>query len=493
VTSVPGVDAAHELAAPRAVVLDDPPASTPPWRHGTRRLPATTLALVACVVAGAALRVWHLGARRLDFDEAFTAMAGRRSLSSLFHYLRVGDSHPPLDYLLHAPLARAGVDAALFRTPSVVCSIAALALFAWWMRRYGFAGVVATALLAVSAFQLANGRTARMYAELELIGVAAALLADAWLRRPRRWHAVALGALVLTALLTHVSGFLLAGGLLALAGTRRDREAWRWRIAICAGGLGWALLWGPSFLVQARGGHSDWIPRTTPGRVIDTFGSLLTSDPRLQLVALAAVAVGGYAVWQRDRVLARVVVCCSLTPAVLAALAGLSAPVLLDRTLTVAAWGAPLAIGFFVALVARHGRVLAAIALVAITVVAVPEGLAALDHRGPDHQLRHLEHVVRPGDIVASRPAHRLPELAWTIGVRARTPYHLVGFRGHPDVRGFIVGSGPPSGRAWVLDWSSAPLAPSSSRCAPDWRSGTSRVVCLSTVSVTGSRVVLQP
>src|SRR6476659_7063023 len=153
------------------------------------------------VLVGATLRLWGLGANRLGFDEAFTAMAGRLPVGDLFSYLGVRDSHPPLDYLLRAPLARAGVDELLFRLPSAICSIGAVVLFAWWMRRRGLAGMVAIGLLAVSAFQLVHGREARMYAELELIGVAVAVLDDTWLRRPRAWHACVVGLIALSALL----------------------------------------------------------------------------------------------------------------------------------------------------------------------------------------------------------------------------------------------------------------------------------------------------
>ena len=51
---------------------------------------------------------------------------------------------------------------------------------------------------------------------------------------------------------------------------------------------------------------------------------------------------------RRDRTLATVLVCCFAIPAVLAGLLGLRAPVLLDRTLTVAAWGPLLALGYLV-------------------------------------------------------------------------------------------------------------------------------------------------
>src|SRR5262249_34274333 len=152
-------------------------------RVGTSRLSIGLLG--ALVGVGVVLRVWGLGAHRLGFDEAFTAMAGRKSVTDLLAYLRVRDSHPPLDYLIHVPLARAGVRELVFRAPSVVCSIGALVLFAWWMRSRGLAGIVATGLLAFSTFQLVHGREARMYADLELLGVAAAVVADSWLRRPR--------------------------------------------------------------------------------------------------------------------------------------------------------------------------------------------------------------------------------------------------------------------------------------------------------------------
>jgi len=79
----------------------------------TRRQAVTTarytkIALIALVAIGALLRFRGLGRYPLDFDESFTAMAGRRSVGNLLDFLRTSDSHPPLDYLLRLPLARAG-------------------------------------------------------------------------------------------------------------------------------------------------------------------------------------------------------------------------------------------------------------------------------------------------------------------------------------------------------------------------------------------------
>jgi hypothetical protein len=395
--------------------------------------------------------------------------------------LRLNDSHPPLDYLIRAPLARAGVDEFLFRLPSALCSIGALALLAWWLRRYGAAGIVATALFAVSAFELRHGRTARMYAELELIGVGAAVLTDAWLRRPRRWHAPALAVLVLLGLLTHVSMFLLAGGLVAAAGLRRDHSAWRWRFAILVGGVGWAVLWGPSFLTQARGGHSDWIPRTTLDRAVHTFGSLVSNDARLHVFALVAVAAGVVVVWRRDARLGRVLVCCAVVPAGLAAVTGLFEPVLLDRTLTVAAWGPAVAIGFLVGAVAARSRTAASVACVAMAIVAVPAMVHVLDTPStPDLALRRIQRVEQPGDVLAIRPAGKFPELTWSLGVRSGMPYHEVAIAHLGNSRGIALGSAPLTGRIWLLDWTGRPIPTGGrARCAPDWSSRSSRVVCL--------------
>ena len=233
----------------------------------------------------------------------------------------------------------------MFRLPAVTCSVAALALFVWWMRDRGLVGIVATAAMAICAFQIAHGREACMYAPMELIGVAVAVVSDSWLRKPCRAHSLTIGAVVFTGLLTHVSMFLCAVGLLALAGRRRDADAWRWRGAIAAGVSGWALMWGSSFLVQAHGGHSSWIPHTTPVRFADAVTALLTGVPRMSALVMVGIAAGTIVCRSRDRTLGYVMWCCFVLPVTLAALLGLRAPVLIDRTLTVVAWGPILAVG----------------------------------------------------------------------------------------------------------------------------------------------------
>ncbi len=455
------------------------------------RARATGHVLVALVLAGAVIRLWGLGANRLGYDEAFTAMAGRLPTGSLFSYLRAHDSHPPLDYLLHLPLARLGVSAWWFRLPGALCSIGALGLFAWWMRSRGRVGVLATALMAISAFEIVHGRNARMYAELELLGVGLAVLAESWLRAPRRRHAPILGVLVLAGLLTHVSMFLVGAGLLALAGRRSDRDAWRWRVAILGAGAVWAVVWGPSFLVQTRGGHSDWIPRTTPAGVVNTVASLVANDAAAGLLLFAAVVAGGVLLVRRDRRLGAVWGALFAVPLALAALAGLAAPVLLDRTLTLAAWAPFLALGVLLDWLLCRARVVGVVAAVVVGVLLVPPAVTAVTgSSGADRGLRRLELVARPGDVVAVRSAAKAPEVRWALGVRGHEPWRPVTVAGvAPAVAGLALGGAPPTGRVWILDWSSRVReADGYTRCAPDRNFGVSRIMCLRKDGTTPTR-----
>ncbi len=472
-------------ARPETIERVDLPVAPPARRPGrtaprARPLRSSIVILVALVVTGAVLRLWGLGAHRLGFDEAFTAMAGRKHVGDLLAYLRVRDSHPPLDYLVRAPLARAGVDELVFRLPSVVCSVGALALFAWWMRDRGLAGIVAVGLLAFSTFQLVHGREARMYAEMELLGVAAAVLADSWLRRPRRWHAPAIGLLTLVGLMTHVSMLLLGAGLLVLAGLRTDRDAWRWRVALGAGLLGWALLWGPSFLVQSGGGHSNWIPSTSLSGLVHTTSALVSPTRALDGLLIVAVGVGAALLWRADRRLGRVFAGCVLVPVALAGLAGLFEPVLLDRTLTVSSWGPSLALGYLVAGIARRSRIVGALAIGALALVMIPAAVNVVNAPSSvDRAVRHVEQVAKPGDVVASHSGGRLHLLLWSVGVRRHVAYRQVAMVGPGDTKGVVLGKGRATGRTWLL--ASTPLPPGSnlSRCAPDWSVGSLRVLCL--------------
>jgi hypothetical protein len=456
----------RKIEAPRRAAME---VTGPPWW------------LLAVVVAlGIVLRCWDLGRNDLSFDESFTAAAGRRSFESLLTYLRLHDSHPPLDYLLRASLARAGASAVVLRLPSVAFAVAALVLFAWWMRRRAWVGVLATALFAVSSFEVHYGRTARMYALMELLGVIAVVVAAAWLDGPRRWHAWAVGAVIAVGLFDHVSALLLGLGLLAVAGLRRDREAWRWRVALGLGVVPWAVLWGPSFLVQVRDDHASWIAPTSMHSFVQNVSTPITDlGAAWSLVALG-VAFGGFVLWKRARDLGRVWLCCYAFPMVALAVVGLAAHIFIPRTMIFAAWAPPLAVAAVAGEAGRRWVPLGVAVAVLAFALAVPSTLAQLHQRNePDVVMQHANAVVADGDVIVVRPAWLVSLVEWRIGVRSGRPWHDVAIPGVRDIGAVRLGRGPASGRVWVVTPVdvTAPFA-GAPACAPPWSSGSTDIVC---------------
>jgi hypothetical protein len=456
---------------------------------GDRRS-SITVWLVAIVILGVMLRAWRLGFNGLSYDESFTAMAARLPLDRLFDYLRTQDSHPPLDYLLREPLARAGASAAMLRFPSFLFSVGALVLFAWWMRTKGVAGLVATALLAGSAFQIYHGGEARMYALLELVGVASAMVAERWLRDDApRWCPWAAGGLVAVALFDHVSGFLLVAGMLAAAGLRHDRRAWTWRGALIGASALWAVCWGAAFRQQAGGDWVGWIPRTSPASFARAVSGQVTDVEPLAWLVLAGVVAGGWYLWQADRRLGHVWLAVGVVPFAAAAAIGLVSPFLIDRAVTIASWAPPLALGYLAAaLVPRWsllGRAIV-VALLAVVVIGTVTFLAGKRYDS-DLAVEHLARVVQPGDEILTRPARYATLPAYRIGVEQWRDTRWVSTPGIDGASAFRAGDAAPTGRIWLFSPVSFELSfPGYRACAPSgnadvgpWTDGVTNIRCL--------------
>jgi len=445
---------------------------------------AVDAALVLAVATGAVLRLWGLGGSKLSYDESFTAMAGRLPFTHLLAFLTAHDSHPPLDYLLRAPLARAGVSEAWFRLPSVVFSVAALVLLAVWLRPRGRVAVIAVALLALSAFEIAHGREARMYAVLEPIGVGLAMVTDRWLHRPSRRHLGVVAVLLLAALFTHVSALLLAAGLLTAAGLRRDHEAWWWRAAIAGPVVVWAVTWGPHFLVQARGGHSSWIPPTSFATLTTALARAVTFDPAVTLLVVAAIVIGGVLLVRDDHALGRTWLAAFAVPIAIGAVAGLIEPVVLDRTFTLMAWAPAVAVAWLLEWALRERRTVGVVLVGATAAVALPGAvMATAASTGPNAPLQALERRVVPGDVVAVWPASKAPELQWSLAVSRHEPAQRVEVTGLRRAYALRLGSAAPTGRVWYLDWHARPGAARPARaraaCGASWRWGHTHIDCL--------------
>jgi uncharacterized membrane protein len=422
----------------------------------------------------------------LTFDETFTAMAGRRSFTDLLSFLRSADSHPPLDYLMRMPLARAGVGDFAFRLPSVVLSSCALVLFSWWMRRHGWVGVLATALMAVSTFQLMYGGEARMYALLQLIGVAVAVVASAWLEQPKPWHAWALSALLLVAAFDHVSALLLAAGVFLVPWTRPDRDAWRWRVGVAAPVLVWAVVWGPVMLDQQRGNFASWIPPTTAGQFVDVVARHVTYTEWIKPLAFLAIVAGGVLLVRGERVLGRVWLCCGVVPFVLAAAVGAFAPFFFDRTLTVSSWAAPLAVAVLVGWVADRYRVIGRALGGLVVVLGLMSSIWFFGLPwDTDLSMEHLEAVAEPGDVVAVYPARQADIVEWRIGLRGPHDARAVAVDALPDTEAVELTGAPTSGRVWLLMWAwDRHRFAAFERCASEWTDATTKVLCLRAPSV---------
>jgi hypothetical protein len=452
------------------------------WTPSSATHRGTTALLAGVVVLGVVLRVWRAAFDGLSYDESFTALAGRLPVGDLLAYLRANDTHPPLDYLLRAPIARAAGDAFALRVPSLVWSVAALMVFAMWSRRLGRAGLLATALLAISEFQVVHGGEARMYALLQLLGVLVLVVADRWLQAPRPWHAVALGALLVVAYFDHVSAVLLAGGAFVLPGVRRDAEAWRWRTAVVGATALWALVWGPSFLDQSGHDWAAWIPRTSPDGLARAIGGQITGVAGVRTLLAVAVLAGGAVLWRRDRRRGRIWLCLGALPFAAAAVIGCFSSFLLDRTLSLEAWAPALALGVLGdALIIRWRR--AGTALVAAALVAVVVGTAgflAVKRFDADLSMDHLTAVTRPGDVVATRPARYGALADYRVGVLGRAPVRSVRTPGLADTDAFRVGDVPATGRIWLLSLADDHRHnPGFAPCAPTWTDGVTKVECL--------------
>ena len=448
---------------------------------GTRADRMPTAALIGLVAVGIVFRLLWSARNGASFDESFTAMIGRHSLSGVFDALRNGDSHPPLDYLMRAPLARMGAGDWGMRLPSLFFSAAALAIFAWWMRDRGVGGIVAVGLMAVSPFQIMYGGEARMYALLELLGVAAGMLAERWLRAPQRWHPAAVGGIVLLAVFDHVSGFLLAVGLLAVAGRRTGVVARRWRMAIGGALALWMVVWGTSFLAQASVTHASWIDKTSFRSIGDALTQLLTNQQGIVVLVVAAVSCGIVFVIADDRLLGRVLVCLGVLPTALAAMVGLFVPFFIVRTVTIAAWVPCLAVGALVERLWRHSRPFGVIAVLVTALAVIPATFVFLDrHWEYDASVDQLVAVSRPGDVVATIPDWYGPLVDWRVAVRVYGSARPVELADLPSAHAVSLGEQARSGRAWILSFAEDHRTyPGLPRCAPDWTDGVTTVSCV--------------
>ena len=405
--------------------------------------------LVAIVAVGIALRLWRLGFNGLTFDESFTATgraAARRRLARV-------PAHRRLAPAARLPAAGAAWLAPARPTSSSDCRRWCSRSRRWccsrsWMRDRGRAGADRDG---ARCRQLLPDPLRRRGADVRAAraprGRRPRCSRERWLRRPARWHVALLAVIVRVALFDHVSGFLLAAGLFAVAGVRGDRAGVgvarraSWPRAWCGRWSGAATFAAPS----GRRLGGDWIPRTSLGslaRAVSRPGDRrgvarprgLRRCPRRRVdrVGVAIASLGRVWVAVRRRPVRagggdRAGVAVPRRPGRHGGIVGTGARARLPgrvRRGALARRSAPRSSS------ARSWSSLAG-------TVDVPRRRSGTTATSPS---AHLDAVVRPGDTILTRPARYATLPGYRIGVERWGDARSVSVAGIPNSTGIRVG-----------------------------------------------------
>ena len=154
-------------------------AGEPRQRRGIR--PAVIMSAV--VVVGAALRIVGITHQSIWLDEAFSVYLSAHRYPTILDFIAGSDAHPPLYYLVLHTWMVLGSSVLVLRMLSALASIATLVMLYLLGRRLANPRValLATAFMAISAFQVWYAQEVRMYALTTLAVVIAVYgLVRAW-------------------------------------------------------------------------------------------------------------------------------------------------------------------------------------------------------------------------------------------------------------------------------------------------------------------------
>ena len=212
-------------------------------------------------------------------------------------------------------------------------------------------------------------------------------------------------------------------------------------------------------LDQLGGQWASWIPRTTPLGFAQTVSRQVTLADGGAAPARGGDRRGSRALPSRPR-LGRLWLALGVLPFALAAVIGVFASFLFDRTLTLASWAPLLALAFLLdaARAGAGGRSVPGSWCAAVLIATVGSCTFFLDKRWDyDLSVERLEQVARPGDVIAVRPARYGILVDWRIGVRGDRPTRPVNVPDLGDADTLLVGarSGTDhvdrTGRVWLL------------------------------------------
>ena len=136
-----------------------------------KRITKYGLALLAIVLIGLFLRLYHVGTQSIWLDEAYSIVLSKMSLSQIMQATGA-DVHPPLYYfILHYWVALFGASAVAVRLLSVLFGVLTIPMV-YLVGRQLFnkeAGLVGALILALSWFNIFYSQEARMYTLMVLL------------------------------------------------------------------------------------------------------------------------------------------------------------------------------------------------------------------------------------------------------------------------------------------------------------------------------------
>lgn len=203
-----------------------------------RKITKYSIAVLAIVLVGVFLRLFHLGAQSLGADDTWSVWIARLSLPQIVQYT-AADVHPPFYYfLLHYWIAYFGTSELAVKLLSVLFGVLSI-LVMYALGRQLFderAGLLGAFILAVSAFNIRYSQETRMYSLLVLLALLSMYFFIRLSQRstPITWAGYVISTTLL--LYTHVYGLflLIAQNLYVislLVVSRKDAFWWkRWAV-----------------------------------------------------------------------------------------------------------------------------------------------------------------------------------------------------------------------------------------------------------------------
>jgi mannosyltransferase len=259
------------------------------------------LSIVLLLGSGALiLRVYHLGARSIWYDESFSAMIAQLRWSQFLLVLWNREANMAFYYFILHFWERFGSNPVFLRSLSVICSVAAVTLtYLLGARLFDRkTGVVAAWLLAINAYDVRYAQEARSYALVVLLSVLSTWFLARNLQQPSRgWGAYATTNVLLV--YSHFfGGLVIVAQLLSLLLLPRAAVPWR--------AIGRSFFWFavfvipiPLFIIRLGTEALKWIAQPNARQVLDSLAVMAGNGGRTLLVLSAVtLLIAGFRGWQ---------------------------------------------------------------------------------------------------------------------------------------------------------------------------------------------------